>query len=101
MLHGVWAVCVVLYSRTNSAFSRLDSIRIWSNYTSVGGGYYLDKHPNSKIASFVKDAYEFFCFDVFCERSNKRFQEQFGGNNLFNDKIDCKSFLEDYFKIKF
>jgi len=66
-----------------------------------GGGYYLDKHPNSKITSLVKDAYEFFCFDVFCERSNKRFQEEFGGNNLFGEKVDCKQFLEDYFKIKF
>ncbi len=66
-----------------------------------GGGYYLDKHPNSKIASLVKDAYEFFCFDVFCERSNTRFQEQFGGNNLFGEKVDCKKFLEDYFGIKF
>ena len=65
------------------------------------GGYYLDKHPNSKIASLVKDAYEFFCFDVFCERSNKRFQEEFGGDNLFGEKVDCKQFLEDYFKIKF
>ena len=65
-----------------------------------GGGNYLDKHPNSKIASLVNDAYEFFCFDVFCERSNTRFQEQFG-KNLFDDGIDCKKFLEDYFGIKF
>ena len=65
-----------------------------------GGRYYLDKHPNSKIASLVKDAYEFFCFDVFCERSYVKFQEKFG-KNLFDDGIDCKQFLEDYFKIKF
>lgn len=83
---------------------RIESFKKHPNMVKLyvrGGGYYLDKHPNSKITSLVKDAYEFFCFDVFCERSNARFQEQFGGNNLFGDKIDCKKFLEDYFKIKF
>lgn len=65
-----------------------------------GGVYYLDKHPKSRIASLVADGYELFCLDLFCERNYKRFQEEFGGNNLFGERVDCKQFLEDYFKIK-
>lgn len=67
---------------------------------SIEGGQYLENHPVSKIATLCKDGYQFFCFDVFCERSNVRFQQMFG-KNLFNDGIDCKKFLEDYFNIKF
>jgi len=37
--------------------------------------------------------------DLFCE-SLQDFQNKFG-KNLFNDGIDCKKFLEDYFNIKF
>ena len=83
---------------------RIESFKKHPNMVKLyvrGGGYYLGKHPNSKIASLVNDGYEFFCFDVFCGRSNNRFKEQFGGNNLFGEKVDCKQFLEDYFKIKF
>lgn len=65
-----------------------------------GGRKYLIEHPDSKIAKLVKNAYEFFCFDVICERSNTRFQEKFGPT-LFDDGIDCKAFLENYFEIKF
>ncbi len=64
------------------------------------GGQFLDNHPFSKISTLCKGAYEFFCFDVFCESSKMRFQEKFGAN-LFDSGIDCKKFLEDYFKIKF
>jgi len=65
-----------------------------------GGGQYIDTHPLSKMAKLVKDGYEFFCFDVFCEGSNVRFQQMFG-KNLFDNGINCKEFLENYFNIKF
>ena len=65
------------------------------------GGQFIDNHRDSNISKYCKDGYEFFCFDVYCCRSNKRFQERFGGNNLFGWKINCKDFLEDYFNIKF
>jgi phosphoadenosine phosphosulfate reductase len=64
-----------------------------------GGQKFLDEHPNSKIASYYKDGYEWFAENLFCKDVHE-FQEQFGGNNLFGDKVDCKQFLEDYFKIK-
>ena len=66
-----------------------------------GGGKFLDNHKNSKISKYCKDAYEFFCFDVLCKRSHTVFQNKFGGNNLFGEKINCKKFLENYFNIKF
>lgn len=65
-----------------------------------GGQKYLDSHPNSKIHKLFNDVYEWFCMAIFTN-SMREFQEQFGGNNLFGDKIDCKQFLEDYFGIKF
>lgn len=65
-----------------------------------GGQKFLNEHPNSKIASYYKDGYEWFAENLFCDNVYE-FQEKFGGNNLFGDKIDCKAFLEDYFKIKF
>ena len=64
------------------------------------GGQYLENHKDSKIFKYVRNAYEFFCLDVFCEGSNNRFQQMFG-KSLFDDGIDCKTFLENYFNIKF
>lgn len=66
-----------------------------------GGGVFLKQKPHYKISQYCNDAYELFCFDVFCDRNNNVFKEKFKGNNLFGDKIDCKSFLEKYFNIKF
>lgn len=65
-----------------------------------GGQKFLHSHPNSKIHEHFNDVYEWFCMAIFTN-SMREFQEKFGGNNLFGEKIDCKQFLEDYFKIKF
>ena len=64
-----------------------------------GGQKFLDSHPNSKIVSYYNDAYEWFTENLFCDNV-REFQEKFG-KSLFDDGIDCKKFLEDYFKIKF
>lgn len=66
-----------------------------------GGAQFLKNHPHNKIASMVNDAYELFCMSVFCEQNYSVFQQKFGGANLFGEKINCKEFLENYFKIKF
>lgn len=82
---------------------RIDTFKEHPNLVKLyvrGGQKFLDEHPNSKIASYYKDGYEWFAENLFCKDVHE-FQEQFGGNNLFGDKIDCKQFLEDYFKIKF
>lgn len=65
----------------------------------LGGQKFLNNHPNSKIASYYKDGYEWFAENLFCDNVYE-FQEKFG-KNLFDDGIDCKQFLEDYFDIKF
>lgn len=81
---------------------RINSFKKYPNILKLyarGGGYWLDNHPVSKNASYFKDVYEWLCMSIFCE-SLHEFHTRFG-KNLFNDGIDCKKFLENYFGIKF
>lgn len=64
-----------------------------------GGGYFIDNHPLSKNVQRFKNVYNWLCMSIFCDNMVE-FERKFG-KNLFNDGIDCKKFLEDYFNIKF
>ena len=64
-----------------------------------GGACFIDNHPLSKSAQRVKNVYNWLCMSIFCD-DMVEFEKKFG-KNLFNDGIDCKKFLEDYFNIKF
>lgn len=58
---------------------------------------YIDAHPSSKMTQ-TYTAYEAFAHDVFF---NKKGQwQKLNEPNLFNDPIDWKSWLEDYFDVK-
>lgn len=57
----------------------------------------IQTHPNTKWIKIFNE-YEAMCFQLFCNNYNE-FKERFG-KNLFDDGIDCKAFLEDYFNIK-
>lgn len=62
--------------------------------------YYFDNHyknNNRKGETLFNNVYEWFTMTVFCE-SMTEFRERFG-KNLFDEAIDCKKFLEDYFKV--
>ncbi len=62
--------------------------------------YYFDnhyKHNNRKGETLFNNVYEWFTMTVFCE-SMTEFRERFG-KNLFDEAVDCKKFLEDYFKV--
>lgn len=59
---------------------------------------YLETHPNAKSKAYFHNVYEWLTFDLFCD-SLVEFRERFGAN-LFNGGIDCKEFLENYFKIE-
>ena len=62
--------------------------------------YYFDNHYNNKNRrgqQLFKNVYEWFTMTVFCD-TMEEFRERFGAN-LFDDGIDCKKFLEDYFKV--
>ena len=62
--------------------------------------YYFDNHyknTNRAGKTLFNNVFEFFTMQVFTE-SMQEFKERFGPN-LFNDGIDCKKFLEDYFKV--
>lgn len=62
------------------------------------GQRYLDSHPDSARAKQRKNAYEYFVVDTF--RDKIKDIEQKIKPNMFGDGIDCKKFIEDYFKIK-
>lgn len=63
-----------------------------------GGSKYWNTHPNGKIHTFFHNVYEWFTFQLFCE-TMQEFRERFGPN-LFDEGIDCKEFLGNYFNIK-
>ena len=59
---------------------------------------YLLSHPKSPILSYVKDVYEWFVLQLFCD-SKEDFRLRFG-RTLFSPPVDCKKFLEEQFFIK-
>lgn len=62
--------------------------------------YYFDNHyknNNRHGETLFNNVYEWFTMTVFCE-SMTEFRERFG-KNLFDEAVDCKKFLEDYFKV--
>jgi phosphoadenosine phosphosulfate reductase len=62
--------------------------------------FYFDNHyknTNREGKTLFNNVFEFFTMQVFTE-SMQEFKERFGPN-LFDDGIDCKKFLEDYFKV--
>ena len=61
---------------------------------------YFDNHyknTNRAGKTLFNSVFEFFTMQVFTD-SMQEFKERFGPN-LFDDGIDCKKFLEDYFKV--
>ena len=62
--------------------------------------YYFEHHYNNRNRNgkkLFKNVYEWFTMTVFCDTMSE-FRERFGAN-LFDDEIDCKRFLEDYFNV--
>lgn len=62
--------------------------------------YYFDNHyknVNRQGKKRFDNVFQWFTMTVFTE-SMQEFEERFG-RNLFDDGIDCKKFLEDYFHI--
>lgn len=59
----------------------------------------LGKYPQSSNAKrFGGDVYKWFCMDLFCDNMAD-FEMKFG-KNMFDEGLDCKQFLMDYFKIQ-
>lgn len=62
--------------------------------------FYFDNHyknTNREGKTLFNSVFEFFTMQVFTE-SMQEFKERFGPN-LFDDGIDCKKFLEEYFNV--
>lgn len=64
----------------------------------LGGGRYRYEHTLVKNKRYFHNVYEWFVCYLFCD-SIREFRERFGPN-LFNGGVDCKEFLENYFKIE-
>lgn len=65
----------------------------------MNGQIWLDTHPNTASHKKFSDVYELFVHNVFYN-TYEEFKLSIG-DNLFGKGIDCKSFLEQYFNIKF
>lgn len=68
-------------------------VRAWLR----AGKKWWDNHPNIASHKKFSDIYELFVSIIFFDSYEKSMLAISGG--LFNDRIDCKKWLEDYFKI--
>ena len=68
-------------------------VRAWLN----AGKKWWKSHPNLKSKEKFSDIYELFVSIIFFDSYEKSMIAIRGG--VFNDPIDCKKWLEDYFKI--
>jgi len=89
-------MCCPLGSRKH----RIEEFKRYPNMVKLycrGGGKWLDAHPDAKKNPVQSDIYRLFVRTLFFD-TNEDFlmavEDMFGG-------VDCKKFLEDYFKIKF
>jgi 3'-phosphoadenosine 5'-phosphosulfate sulfotransferase (PAPS reductase)/FAD synthetase len=64
------------------------------------GAEYLRLHPQVKTSEYFQNVYEWFVCDVFC-KDMEDFRVRFkSGADLFgHGGVNCRLFLEDYFKI--
>ena len=69
-------------------------VRAWLR----AGQKWWDSHPNIRSKENFSDIYELFVSSIFFESYEKSMLAFRVG--VFNDRIDCKKWLEDYFKIK-
>lgn len=62
------------------------------------GNIWLKSHTHTLTAKKYEDVYEWFVVDLF-RKKIKNIEQKIKGS-MFDEGIDCKAFLEDYFKIK-
>lgn len=79
---------------------RLEMFKKYPNMVKAyikNGKRFLDTHPDSKVFTLYENVYEWFARDVFFEAQR---EWDYHHENMFGEKVDYKSFLEEYFKIK-
>lgn len=81
---------------------RLESFKdypLMLRYYIRGGQEFLRTHPEGKTAKLYNgNVYRWLTATLFCDRQNE-FKEKFGPT-MFDDGVDCKQYLENYFNIK-
>lgn len=87
-----------LISRQN----RIEYFKAYPNLVKAyirAGRKFLDTHTHTRTAKrWGKDVYAWLCNELFCD-SKADFELKFG-RNLFDEKVDCKQFLEQQFNVK-
>lgn len=63
------------------------------------GQKWWDSHPNARSHSKFNNVYELLYHNLFC-RSYEAFQKKVGGGLFPEQRLDCKKFLEDTFKVE-
>lgn len=89
-------MCCPLASRAH----RIDEFKRYPNMVKLycrAGGKWLDAHPDARKNPERSDIYRLFVRTTFFD-TNEEFIA--ATDNIFG-KVDCKAFLEDYFKIEF
>lgn len=90
-------MCCPMASRGN----RLEGFKRHPNMVKLylrGGNFYRNGHTMEKNKKYFRTIYDWFVCYLFCD-SIQEFRERFGPN-LFDEGINCKEFLENYFNIK-
>ena len=63
------------------------------------GKVWWDSHPNASSHKKFNDVYELLYHNLFC-RTYEAFQNKVGGGLFPEQRLDCKKFLEDTFKVE-
>lgn len=90
-------MCCPLASRKHRLAEFAKYPRILKLYLRGARGF-LDSHPEAKIGNIYPSVYEWLTAHIFCD-TNEEFKTRFGAT-LFDDGIDCKQFLMDFFKVE-
>lgn len=90
-------MCCPLASRNK----RIEQFKMYPNMVKAyirAESKYLMSHPNSPALARVRNVYEWFVLQLYCD-SYEDFRMRFG-RTLFSPPVDCKKFLEEQFFIK-
>ena len=81
---------------------RIEDFKTYPNLVKAyirAGKEFLHTHTHTKTGKrWGNDVYAWFCNELFCD-SRADYELKFG-RNLFEEKVDCKHFLEEQFNVK-
>jgi len=85
-----------------SISKRIEQFKQWPlmvRYYTRAAIAYWQKHPDVENKRRHKNPYEWVTSEIFCDGKKDLFVDKFGAT-LFDDGIDCRQFLMDFFKVE-